>query len=57
VIERAQQVGDRLDLPTRKTGNHREEPAVRPEMARDEVMCGTFTLPGLEAEFVEVIGG
>jgi hypothetical protein len=51
VIELAQQVGDRLDLSTGKTGYHREEQAVR----RD----GTepLTLPGSQAELVDVVGG
>ena len=51
VIELSQQVGDRLDLPTRKTGDHRKEQAVRRDGAKP------FTLARLEAQFVDVIGG
>jgi hypothetical protein len=51
VIEFAQQVSDRLDLSTSETGDRREEQAVQRDGAEP------FTLPRLEAELVDVIGG
>jgi hypothetical protein len=51
VMELAQQVGDRLDLSTSKTGDRREGQAVRRDGAEP------LTLPRLEAELVDVIGG
>jgi NAD(P)-dependent dehydrogenase (short-subunit alcohol dehydrogenase family) len=51
VIELAQQVGERLDLSTGKTGNRREQQAVRCDGAEP------LTLPRLEAQLVDVIVG